>query len=174
MSHKQQLDFVAAVRDRFPANFKDVKVLEVGSLDINGTIRIFFDHCDYIGCDIGPGAHVDVVCAGQLLDFDDNYFDTVASCECFEHNPHWEDTFRNMHRMTKVGGLIFMSCATTGRPEHGTRSTTPADAPHCGDYYRNLTIEDFTSAFPIGDMFDEFHFGTSEETCDLYFFGVKK
>lgn len=174
MSHKQQLDFVSAVRDMFPANFKDAKVLEVGSLDINGTIRIFFDHCDYVGCDIGPGMHVDIVCPGEDLNFADGEFDTVASCECFEHNPHWASTFKNMHRMTKPGGLVFFSCATTGRPEHGTTRTSPADAPHCGDYYRNLTKEDFEITFVLDDMFNEFRFGVGKETCDLYFFGVKK
>lgn len=174
MSHKQQLDFVLAVRDMHPAHFKEVKVLEIGSLDINGTIRIFFDHCDYIGCDIGPGLHVDIVCPGEQLAFDDGEFDTVASCECFEHNPQWEPTFRNMHRMTKVGGLVFFSCATTGRPEHGTTNAHPMDAPHCGDYYRNLTREDFEQAFDLDSMFSEYRFGTNEESHDLYFYGIRK
>lgn len=174
MSHKQQLDFVSDLRDKFPANFKEVKVLEIGSLDINGTIRIFFDHCDYIGCDIGPGPQVDIVSPGEILAFDDGYFDTVASCECFEHNPNWVATFKNMHRMTKVGGLVFFSCATEGRPEHGTTRTRPQDAPYCGDYYRNLTREDFEQEFDLFSMFSEFRFGRNHSTHDLYFYGVKK
>ncbi len=50
----------------------------------------------------GPG--VDVVSSGHALDFPDETFDVTLSCECFEHNPYWLETFRNMHRMTKAGG----------------------------------------------------------------------
>lgn len=174
MSHQQQLDFVARIKEHFPEKFKNVKVLEVGSLDINGSIRGFFKDCDYIGCDIGHGAGVDVVCAGEELDYPDNMFDTVASCECFEHNPEWVATFKNMHRMAKKNGLIFMSCATTGRAEHGTPRTSPAAAPFCGEYYKNLTEEDFMAELPLAEMFSSFKFAVGKETHDLYFCGFKK
>jgi hypothetical protein len=42
MSHQQQLDFVASVKAQFPEYFSQAKVLEVGSLDINGSVRQFF------------------------------------------------------------------------------------------------------------------------------------
>jgi 2-polyprenyl-3-methyl-5-hydroxy-6-metoxy-1,4-benzoquinol methylase len=44
------------------------------------------------------------------LDFASNSFDTVASCECFEHNPEWAKTFENMHRMCKPEwlGIFFL------------------------------------------------------------------
>lgn len=41
MSHQSQIDFVAGVKNRFPDYFTDKKVLEIGSLDINGSIRTF-------------------------------------------------------------------------------------------------------------------------------------
>lgn len=41
MSHQQQLDFVAAVKAEFPEHFSQTKVLEVGSLNINGSVRQF-------------------------------------------------------------------------------------------------------------------------------------
>jgi ubiquinone/menaquinone biosynthesis C-methylase UbiE len=114
------------------------------------------------------------VCAGEELDYPDNMFDTVASCECFEHNPEWVATFKNMHRMAKKNGLIFMSCATTGRAEHGTPRTSPADAPFCGEYYKNLTEEDFMAELPLAEMFSSFKFAVGKETHDLYFCGFKK
>ena len=42
-------------------------------------------------------------------------FDVVISCECFEHNPYWRETFLNMTRVLRPGGLFVLTCATTGR-----------------------------------------------------------
>ena len=165
MSHKEQLDFVAAVKGKHPEFFTGKRVLEVGSLNINGTVRDFFTDCDYIGCDLGEGRGVDIVCAGQDLDFPDNSFDVVLSCECFEHNPAYQETLRNMVRMLKPGGLLFFTCATTGRPEHGTTRTSPKDAPFCGDYYRNLIASDFDMTGIAGEF--------STLNTDLRFYGLK-
>ena len=68
--------------------------------------------------------------------------------------------------------LVFFSCATTGRAEHGTRRTTPHDAPFCGDYYRNLTEEDVRSECDL-TAFKQYEFSTNESACDLYFWGIK-
>jgi SAM-dependent methyltransferase len=177
MAHLQQAEFVAYCRLQYPQNFKDCKVLEVGSLDINGSIRDFFTDCQYIGVDLGEGKGVDLIARGEDLDFANNSFDTVASCECFEHNPEWAKTFENMHRMCKPGGLVFFSCATTGRPEHGTPRTTPADSPFTSltsEYYRNLTAEDFKDAFSLSTMFSPHQFFVQHTTHDLYFYGIKK
>ena len=176
MSHIQQLQWVASLKDRFPERFVNVTVLEVGSLNINGTIREFFVDSRHIGIDVGAGACVDVVCSGH--EFDADRFDVVCSCECFEHNPFWKQTFMNMWRLAKRGGFIFVSCATTGRPEHGTVRTTPADSPLTiskgWNYYRNLTMEDFKLAFDLDLMFSDCQFSTNFVHHDLYFWGAKR
>ena len=59
MSHQSQLDFVRSLTVRFPIYFAGQKVLEIGSLDINGSIRQFFSGCEYIGVDLGEGNGVD-------------------------------------------------------------------------------------------------------------------
>ncbi len=165
MSHQEQTDFVAAVKDKYPEFFRNKRVLEVGSLNINGTVRDFFTDCEYVGCDLGEGSGVDIVCAGQDLDFPDKSFDVVCSCECFEHNPAYQETLRNMVRMLKPGGLLFFTCATTGRKEHGTRRTTPKDAPFCGDYYRNLVAADLDTTGVTGEF--------STLNTDLRYAGIK-
>lgn len=171
MSHQSQLDFVKSVADRFPDYFTGKKVLEIGSLDINGSIRQFFKDCEYIGVDLGEGKGVDIVAKGEELTYPDNSFDVVASCECFEHNEEWEATFRNMIRMSNR--IVFFTCATTGRHEHGTRRTSPSDAPFCGDYYRNLTEQDFRDKFSL-EEFGEYQFINNPNPPDLYFWGIKK
>ena len=171
MSHQSQLDFVAGLKQRFPQYFTGSKVLEVGSLDINGSIRQFFTSCDYVGVDLGAGRGVDVVARGEELTYPNDHFDVVASCECFEHNPEWVKTFENMTRM--ANGLVFFSCATTGRPEHGTRRTSLDDAPFCGDYYRNLTEQDFRDSCDLS-KFEVYEFITNDNPADLYFWGLCK
>jgi len=171
MSHPAQMDFVAAVKQSYADLFVRTKVLEIGSLNINGSIREFFDSCDYTGVDLAPGKDVDLVSKGEDLDFPDKSFDLVCSCECFEHNPEWVRTFDNMTRMAKY--LVFFSCATTGRPEHGTTRTTPHDAPFCGDYYQNLKASDFLANCNM-DPYIGYRFLVNKASKDLYFVGLKK
>ncbi len=175
MAHTEQRNFIQHVKDNFPKSFENVDVLEVGSLNINGTVRDFFmNPKSYIGLDLMEGKDVDVICPGNEYNGADNSFDTVISTECFEHDKNWVMTFLNMHRMVKVGGLVVFTCASTGRHEHGTIATTPQDSPATTDYYKNLTEEDFMVAFHLDDMFKEYRFMYNEVTCDLYFWGVKK
>jgi SAM-dependent methyltransferase len=171
MSHPAQMIFVESVKQNYVNLFIRKKVLEVGSLNINGSIRQFFIDCDYTGVDLAPGKDVDMVARGEDLSFPDKSFDVVCSCECFEHNPKWARTFDNMARMAK--SLVFFSCATTGRPEHGTPRTTPQDAPFCGDYYQNLKASDFLEKCNM-DAFINYKFLVNKAAQDLYFIGIKK
>lgn len=178
MSHHQQLSFVNEVKQRFPDKFRDANVLEVGSLDINGSVKIFFENCAYIGIDIGEGPGVDIVCGGQEFSGPDSYFDTTISCECFEHNPFWSETFNNMIRMTKSDGLVIITCATTGRHVHGTSTNGPDDSPLTiklgWEYYKNLTEFDFRVSVDIDKTFSAYSFSTCDKTHDIYFWGIKK
>ena len=79
MSHKQQLDFISEVKKHHPEYFNSTKVLEVGSYNVNGTIRIFFENCQYLGIDVGPGKDVDFVCQGEDLDSPDNTYDVTVT-----------------------------------------------------------------------------------------------
>ena len=178
MSHQQQLYFINHVKSKFPSYFSNKKVLEVGSLNINGSVRPFFENCEYIGIDVDAGKDVDIVCQGEVYNAPNDFFDVTLSCECFEHNPSWKDTFENMIRMTKSNGLVIMTCATTGRAEHGTARTSPADSPLTigkgWDYYKNLTMEDFTAEFNFPTLFSEYQFQMEISNCDLYFYGIKR
>lgn len=176
MAHREQSAYIASVKEQYPRFFQGGRVLEIGSLNINGTVRQFFNADEYIGVDVGEGPGVDVAISGHEYDSTEP-FDCVISCECFEHNPFWKETFLNMVRLCKRGGLIVFTCATTGRPEHGTERTTPQDSPltiaRGWSYYLNLTEEDFVSAIDFDELFLEYEFLTNEQSCDLYFKGVK-
>lgn len=162
------------VKRHFPAYFRGQRVLEVGSLNINGTVRVHFEACAYTGIDVGPGPGVDVVCQGQDYDAADGSFDVVVSCETMEHNPFWRETLANMARLCRAGGLLIMTCASTGRPEHGTKRTTPADAPLIPwDYYRNLSPAELCAAMRPDDAFIAWTTCVDTSSRDLYFVGFK-
>lgn len=176
MAHQEQRDFVDKLRKRFSKYFEYKKVLDVGSLNINGTIRDFFHECNYIGLDVDVGNGVDIVCEGQKYNAPDDSYDVVCSAECFEHNPFWLETFKNMIRLCKNNGLLFFSCATEGRPEHGTTRTSPQDSPLTvglgWDYYRNLIEEDFRKEMNFDLYFSEYGFEVNNQSHDLYFWGI--
>lgn len=177
MAHPQQLCYISTLARHFARDYTNVKILEIGSYNVNGTIRDFFSGSDYIGTDLTEGPGVDFVSDGHLIDHDDNTYDITVSCECFEHNPYWLETFRNMYRMTKAGGFVIFTCATRGRGEHGTRRTSPKSSPGTQevgwDYYLNLEEKDFTRNFNFSQHFSTFAFFTNKNSRDLYFVGRK-
>lgn len=177
MSHGAQRAFVQKIAEAVPDLFSSRCVLEIGSLDINGSVRQFFDDCDYIGVDLEPGPGVDVVSEGQKYDAQDASFDVVISCECMEHNPYWKETFANMVRACRPGGLAIMTCATVGRPEHGTARSDPKASPFTiangWNYYANISEKQWNAAFPLGKWFLRSATWTNWESSDLYFVGLK-
>lgn len=175
MAHREQREWCELVKYAHPEFFIGTNVLDIGSLDINGNNRYLFEQCDYTGIDIGDGPNVDVVCSGHLFKSDD-LFDVVISTECFEHDEYWEQTLKNViNNLLKDGGLFLFSCAAPGRPEHGTKKTSPKDSPFTTDYYRNLSEEDIRSVLDCDNIFSNYKFKTRKEfPQDLYFYGIKK
>jgi hypothetical protein len=174
MAHKEQRDFLTETKKSFPEYFNNVSVIEMGSLNINGTVRDFYDNVTrYVGVDLDEGPGVDLVSEAQNVDFPDESFDVAVSAECFEHNPYWLETFVNMHRLAK--SFVLFTCAGDGRPEHGTRRTTPANSPFTldWDYYRNLNEKDFTNSLDLSSMFSQYKFSYNAQAQDLYFWGIK-
>lgn len=176
MSHPQQRFFVNGVNQFLSDFFKGKKILEIGSFNINGSVRDFFTDCDYLGLDVAPGKDVDEVCFGENYGAPANTFDTVISCEAMEHNFGWEKTWLNMLRLVKNDGLVIMTCATLGRKQHGTENFQPEDSPltfNLGqNHYKNLCENDFKNLVNIESWFSVWGFFTDNSSYDLYFFGV--
>lgn len=175
MAHGAQLEFVSTVKANIPTLFADKTVLEIGSLDINGSIRGFFQNCKYTGLDVAAGKNVDVVCQGQKYDAPSDSFDVVVSCEVMEHNPYWSETMQNMVRLCKPGGVVILSCATYGRIEHGTARTDPESSPLTVElgwnYYKNLGEQDFLDSGSLSGL--DYKAWTYYPSYDFYLIGVK-
>jgi SAM-dependent methyltransferase len=176
MAHIAQMNFVKIIANSLLIS-QTGKTLEIGSLDINGGIRGLFNQELYVGLDIAFGPNVDIVCEGQNYDEADNTYDQVISCEAMEHNPYWKETFLNMVRLCKPDGVVVITCATTGRLEHGTSRTDPEASPLTvgkrWNYYKNLTSRDFINSIDMKEYFSDFNFWSNWSAFDLYFIGIK-
>jgi SAM-dependent methyltransferase len=178
MAHYQQLSFVSMLTNGLAKNYSGKKILEIGSYDVSGSVRSYFPGSDYTGLDLAEGPGVDIVCGGSDFDDPSEKYDLTISCECFEHNPFWFETFLNMHRLTKKGGVLIFTCASKGRLEHGTTRTTPLSSPGSQslgwDYYKNLEQKDFEKKVDFDSLFSNYEFIYYKKTSDLYFYGVKR
>ena len=179
--HIQARDFTVFVKNILPEYFSNKKVLDVGSGDINGNNRFLFDNCEYDGNDVIQTNNVTIVSKTKDLPFQDNTFDTIISTECFEHDPEYKESFNKIYNMLKPDGLFCFTCASTGRPEHGTRRTTPHDSygtigglVDMSDYYKNLTEIDLNEVLVLDNMFSSWNTYYNAISKDLYFVGIKK
>ena len=170
--HAEQQEFCRRIKEKFPDFFKGTRVVDFGALDINGSNRELFEDCHYTGVDIGAGKNVDVVSLAHEYT-PGTIVDVVISTEMLEHDQHWRKSLQRMFEILRPGGLLFFTCATTGRAEHGTARTSPADSPFTTDYYCNLAEADIRSLWPrIEVMFSDGGFEIGPPN-DLRFWGVK-
>jgi len=179
--HTQARDFTLFVKNILGQYFIDKYVLDVGSGDINGNNRFLFTNCKYEGNDVVEARNVTIVSKTKDLPFDSNTFDTIVSTECFEHDPEYDKSFIKIYDMLKPNGLFFFTCASTDRPEHGTRRTSPGDSygtignlHDMIDYYKNLTETDLNDVLKLNTLFSAWDTYYNAESKDLYFVGIKK
>lgn len=124
------------------------RVLEIGSLDINGSTRKcieFWQPAEYVGVDIEEGPGVDLVCdAEKLIDiFSEESFDVVFSTELLEHVVNPKTVISNMKRLCKRNGTILLTTRSYGFVFH--------PFPH--DFWR-FELSDMQSIFSDCEITD--------------------
>lgn len=182
MSHDSERNFCIYVKNIYPDFFINKQILDCGSLDINGNNRFLFENCEYIGIDVGEGPNVDIVSLIHEFNYPKQYFDTIISTECFEHDIYYKKSLKNICRLLKPCSLFLFTCATTGRAEHGTQYKSPQSSPFTSMtknkkwniYYKNLIEDDIREAINIDKIFKIYEFKTNDDNHDLYFWGIKK
>lgn len=103
--------------------------LEVGSMNVNGTIRQFFTG-PYLGVDMRPGPGVDQVANANKLPFGNQTFDVVVSTEMLEHDGLPWKSVAEMRRVLKKGGTLLLTAR--GYDARGCFGLHD----HPGDYHR--------------------------------------
>ena len=104
---------------------KEGLVVDIGGRNVNGSLREFFEKggMKYICLDMEADPSVDIVVPPcEKMPFDDSSVDLIVSTSCFEHDPCFWLTFKEMTRIIKPSGYIYINAPTTG-PYH----TYPGD-----------------------------------------------
>lgn len=125
-------------------------VLEVGSRNINGTIRSVLPIT--MGIDFIQGEGVDKVMnvTELLTEFGPESFDCVVSCDALEHIEDWDAAWLNMWGVLKPGGVALLTMAGPWKGVHG----------YPNDYYR-MPLSDFMRVFGKNKIIDVFQGGPS-------------
>jgi SAM-dependent methyltransferase len=106
------------------SDIKGKNVIEVGSLDVNGTLRPIveaFEPASYTGVDLFEGPRVDIVCdAKDLLNiFAPERFDLLISTEMVEHVLDWAKIISNFKKILKPAGVLLITTRSKGFSYHG-------------------------------------------------------
>jgi SAM-dependent methyltransferase len=117
------MEFVGGVVERY--GLVDKEVLEIGSLNVNGSVRLLFSG-DYVGIDRVEGDGVDIV-TDDLSSVGNASFDVVVSTSALEHDPAFWTTLAHVGRILRPGGHLILTTVSWGFFEH--------DKP---DFYRFL------------------------------------
>lgn len=120
-------DWVRRIRLDFP--FSSGDILDIGSLNVNGNVRDYFnDAKSYTGIDFRSGKDVDIVMNAHDLrkHFDSNSFDTVFCMDMLEHDDKFWITCEQINSVLKPGGYLIIVQPTIDFPIH----------KHPNDYWR--------------------------------------
>lgn len=103
----------------------DLTTLEVGSYDVNGSVRALFTG-SYLGVDDRDGPGVDVVADGCALPDIDDFYQVAISTETLEHVKRPWRFVAELGRVVGPGGWVILTTCDYGFPRH--------EFP--GDYWR--------------------------------------
>jgi SAM-dependent methyltransferase len=99
-----------------PANDANKKIVEIGSQDVNGSLRnIFSAYDNYLGVDFVPGKGVDIVLNDPYhISLESNSVDFVLSSSCLEHSDMFWLVYLEIIRILKPGGLFYLNVPSSG------------------------------------------------------------
>ena len=121
--HKSSMDKMLAFKKKYLDSKKNeaLLILDIGSLDINGSYRGYFDIFPWIyqGIDMTPGKNVDIVLKNSYKwrEIKSNSVDVLISGQAFEHIEFFWISVLEIFRVLKPGSL-FCLIAPSGGHEH--------------------------------------------------------
>lgn len=124
--HSEAMEFVYSSFHNWKDDRTNLKVLEIGSLDINGSVRPMFKPftSKYVGLDTQEGPGVDIVYDAAKYT-KPNAFDVVVCAEVFEHTPEWQTIIKKSYKNLVEGGIFIATMAGEGRHPHSAIDENP-------------------------------------------------
>ncbi len=121
MCHSGCIEYGRRVLSR--ADVEGKAVLEVGSMNLNGSLRADVERlapARYLGVDLAAGPGVDEVCdiGGLAARFGEESFDLVLSTEVLEHVLDWKGAVSNLKHLVRPGGVLLVSTRSRGFHYH--------------------------------------------------------
>lgn len=164
--HAEALGFVGRALARDGRGVRGLRVLEVGSLNVNGTPRGLCDGAAcYVGIDRVAGRGVDLVCDAADYDGGEEY-DLVISCEVLEHAPDPAAVVACARRALRQGGRLILTAAAPERAPHGCDGW----AVQPGEHYRGVAPGELSRL--LGDW-HELHVEHHPRRGDVYATAVR-
>lgn len=115
--HLSSMQHMQDLVSRYVQRGKPQRVVDIGSYDINGSYKQYFDDpaWQYTGVDLEAGPNVDVVLESPyVLPFKSNSVDVLVSGQAIEHMDFFWVSWLEMVRVVAPGGLIFLLAPSRG------------------------------------------------------------
>lgn len=140
-----------------------ISVIEIGSRNINGTVRDHFLRATWTGLDLYPGPAVDLI--ANALDYTPaDLVDLVICCEVFEHAATWREIIHHIAHWLKPGGQIIITCAGPDRDPH---SAIDGGKLQAGEHYANITQDQLAEELHYAG-FEQIEVSGNKEWKDTY------
>ena len=115
--HRNNFLWLKDVKRLHLGHFCRTMVLDVGSLDVHGTVKVLFEDCFYVGVDVVKGKNVDWI--GTVTKYPGrNKFDTIVCLSVLEHAKDWKEILKSCYRLLKPDGLFILCWGAEGNIEH--------------------------------------------------------
>jgi SAM-dependent methyltransferase len=132
----------------FAKRFKDQisgSVLDVGSFNVNGSLKSVLPVTFGIDMRKGPGVDEVLDVCGLVERFGPESFDHVVSADALEHIEHWRTAMEQMWAVLKPGGLLLLTMASPSKGRHA----------YPDDYWR-MPIPMFLAMFGKNEVLGSF------------------
>lgn len=138
--HESVMEWTGHIVDMFQLDDPLIDVLEIGSLNVNGSVRDHFKNVEtYIGIDMEAGPGVDIIASSHNIPIADEDIDLIMCCEMLEHDSDPTATFREIGRVLRPAGAVILTARAGDFPFH-----------HPPDYWRFTHDDIHCLAFVAG------------------------
>jgi SAM-dependent methyltransferase len=123
--HQGNREWLAHAQKTYGHNWSKIGVLELGSLDVNGSARGILRAPEYVGVDRVAGPGVDIVVDAEHTAFKPQSFGCLLCTSVLEHTPRWREILDHNLQWLRSGGILLLSWGAEGNQHHAPEPWAP-------------------------------------------------